>query len=341
MSLAKSCTNLDYWDGGVGGGITTTTSSIDADLLAAMEGSGDIGGGALSTSLDMLGGSEIEGFGSLIDGPTITQGIPPSAASSSQDQHAAATAANSTRRSVLNAMRNALHTEGPLALGGRRRGLRSTQLPPAPGGSSGSDEMFTSYIMQLANQPPSGAGGPGAHAFEAITNSINASNRTAAAAAAGVGGRGGPSPLRNKIVYQLECAYCCQRVCHRAMKAILLADTKIELYSTDIPPAQLVLMDEDRMTQGCHCRIRDTVCVGCGNVLGYHVSQPCSRCLDAKNNGHFWMFYSETIRPAERLDERTGKKLCWGALSPMRDGEESLSYITRVGDGRLYEMYCR
>ena len=68
--------------------------------------------------------------------------------------------------------------------------------------------------------------------------------------------------LRNKIVYKLTCTYCKIPVCNRAMRAILLADTKIELYSTDIPPKLLVTMDEDRMTSGCNCRIRDTVCTG-------------------------------------------------------------------------------
>lgn len=68
--------------------------------------------------------------------------------------------------------------------------------------------------------------------------------------------------LRNKIVYRLNCAYCCTPVCERAMRAILLADTKIELYSTDIPPRALRTMDDDRLTKGCNCRIRDTVCSG-------------------------------------------------------------------------------
>lgn len=68
--------------------------------------------------------------------------------------------------------------------------------------------------------------------------------------------------LRNKIVYKLNCTYCKIPVCNRAMRAILLADTKIELYSTDIPPKPIVTMDEDRMTSGCNCRIRDTVCTG-------------------------------------------------------------------------------
>ena len=41
------------------------------------------------------------------------------------------------------------------------------------------------------------------------------------------------SPL--KPVYRLLCRHCKTIVCARGMRAILLADTKIELYSTDIP----------------------------------------------------------------------------------------------------------
>lgn len=85
--------------------------------------------------------------------------------------------------------------------------------------------------------------------------------RAQAAAARGVNPGGNPT-LRNKIVYRLKCLYCSIPVCERAMRAILLADTKIELYSTDIPPKALKTMDEDRLTQGCNCRIRDTVCTG-------------------------------------------------------------------------------
>ncbi|KAG5461992.1 MAG: hypothetical protein BJ554DRAFT_5735 [Olpidium bornovanus] len=29
---------------------------------------------------------------------------------------------------------------------------------------------------------------------------------------------------------------------------------------------------------------------------------PCSACLDACNNGHFWMFHAEGIRSADRMD---------------------------------------
>ncbi len=90
-----------------------------------------------------------------------------------------------------------------------------------------------------------------------VTNLQRQSNRNTTAANAG-----NTSALRNKIVYRLQCLYCTTPVCERAMRAILLADTKIELYSTDIPPRALKTMDEDRLTQGCNCRIRDTVCTG-------------------------------------------------------------------------------
>lgn len=38
-----------------------------------------------------------------------------------------------------------------------------------------------------------------------------------------------------KPVYKLNCRHCSTAVCARGMKAILLADTAIELYSTDTP----------------------------------------------------------------------------------------------------------
>ena len=42
--------------------------------------------------------------------------------------------------------------------------------------------------------------------------------------------------------------------------------------------------------------------VGCGNVVGYHITQPCSACLESCNNGHFWMFNNEGVKAEERLD---------------------------------------
>ncbi|RIB25510.1 FAM72 protein [Gigaspora rosea] len=107
---------------------------------------------------------------------------------------------------------------------------------------------------------------------------------------------------RSKAVCKLNCTYCDSRVCVRGMKAMLLADTRVELYSTDVPPLSVQLVGEDYLTQNCHCKIRDVACLTCGNVLGYHITQPCQQCMDACNNGHLWMFHTEEVTSEERLD---------------------------------------
>ncbi|KAK3805125.1 MAG: FAM72 protein-domain-containing protein [Benniella sp.] len=96
-------------------------------------------------------------------------------------------------------------------------------------------------------------------------------------------------------VYQLACAACLHPLCVRAMKAVMLSDHSKELYSTDMPPVGLQLVNEDRQVRHCSCRIRDGACLGCGQIVEYHVTQPCSGCLNDQNNGHFWMFYSSSV----------------------------------------------
>lgn len=49
-----------------------------------------------------------------------------------------------------------------------------------------------------------------------------------------------------KPVYKLMCRHCTTPVCARGMKAILLADTTIELYSTDTPSQWYVVFSSDR-----------------------------------------------------------------------------------------------
>ena len=42
--------------------------------------------------------------------------------------------------------------------------------------------------------------------------------------------------FKSKVVQHLSCGHCHAQVCRRGMKAILLADTQVELFSTDAPP---------------------------------------------------------------------------------------------------------
>ncbi|KAG0081973.1 Protein fam72a [Linnemannia elongata] len=111
--------------------------------------------------------------------------------------------------------------------------------------------------------------------------------------------------FRAKAVCRLTCKSCLSDVCMRGMKAILLADSRIELYSTDRPPKGVQLVYDDYRTRNCKCRIRDVACLGCGNTLGYHVTQPCESCLEACNNGHFWMFHSDGVSCTERYLPKT------------------------------------
>lgn len=91
--------------------------------------------------------------------------------------------------------------------------------------------------------------------------------------------------FRAKSVCKLFCKHCAADLCMRGMKAILLGNTRVELFSTDSAPLGVQLVFQDYMTQNCACKIKDAACLGCGNVVGYHVTHPCESCLDACNNG--------------------------------------------------------
>jgi hypothetical protein len=103
------------------------------------------------------------------------------------------------------------------------------------------------------------------------------------------------------------------------MKAILLADMNVELFSTDSPPYGVQLVNEDYRTRNCHCRVRDCACLGCGNVIGYHVTQPCEPCMESCNNGHFWMFHCTEVGSKDRVNQGgihnlQGTSLVWSQI---------------------------
>lgn len=128
---------------------------------------------------------------------------------------------------------------------------------------------------------------------------------------------------RNEDVYTLDCTYCSQKVCDRGMKSFLIADEKMELYSTDRVDRCLVdLTDEKFRTDKCRCQIQNVACLKCGNVVGYHVSLPCHHCLHSQNNGHYWMFYRSAVIPYQRMNLNGTALLVWGDLSHY-DLEES------------------
>ncbi|XP_051890786.1 protein FAM72A [Pristis pectinata] len=129
--------------------------------------------------------------------------------------------------------------------------------------------------------------------------------------------------FKNKLVTLLCCKFCDNILCARGMKAVLLADTDVELYSTDIPPTRAVdFVGNCYSTESCKCKIKDIACLKCGNAVGYHVVVPCKPCLLSCNNGHFWMFHSQVIYAVNRLDSSGVDFLLWGNLPDTEDEED-------------------
>ncbi len=96
-------------------------------------------------------------------------------------------------------------------------------------------------------------------------------------------------------------------------------------------------MNDDYTTDNCRCRINDVACLGCGNVVGYHVTQPCETCLESCNNGHFWMFQTDGVVPTERRvgGADGGKVLLWAQLPPADKD------VTGFGIGPNGSVVCR
>ncbi|XP_035566964.1 protein FAM72A isoform X1 [Canis lupus baileyi] len=109
--------------------------------------------------------------------------------------------------------------------------------------------------------------------------------------------------FKDRCVSILCCKFCKQVLSSRGMKAVLLADTEIDLFSTDIPPTNAVdFIGRCYFTEICKCKLKDIACLKCGNIVGYHVIVPCCSCLLSCNNGHFWMFHSQAVYDINRLD---------------------------------------
>lgn len=52
-----------------------------------------------------------------------------------------------------------------------------------------------------------------------------------------------------------------------------------------------------------------------GNVLGYHVTHPCEKCLSSCNNGHIWMFNAGSVTGTARLNKSTRHSMFLGTAS--------------------------
>ena len=61
--------------------------------------------------------------------------------------------------------------------------------------------------------------------------------------------------FRSKAVCTIYCQHCANALCERGMRAILLGNTSVELYSTDRPPFGVELVEFDYKTENCRFKI--------------------------------------------------------------------------------------
>jgi hypothetical protein len=117
--------------------------------------------------------------------------------------------------------------------------------------------------------------------------------------------------FKSKPVVSLLCTHCHSTVTNRGMRAILLGNTNVELFSTDQPQA-MELLPTEYLASSCRCKIQDGCCLGCGNVIGYHVSKPCQSCLSSCHNGHYYMFLNKEVFQKEQMVN--GKMVRWDCI---------------------------
>ncbi|KAG0246493.1 Protein fam72a [Mortierella sp. GBA43] len=131
-----------------------------------------------------------------------------------------------------------------------------------------------------------------------------------------------------KEVVRMACNFCKTIICERGMRAQLLADQSVALLSTDDDPQS-------------------------GNTIGYHITQPCEKCLSADNNGHLWLFHPEFVLSAPRWNFKLDRAVQWGELPEPGQDLDALS-LQKVyqctSDGKLvlggmvhrdYDDICR
>ncbi|XP_017504444.2 protein FAM72A isoform X2 [Manis javanica] len=83
-------------------------------------------------------------------------------------------------------------------------------------------------------------------------------------------------------------------------------------------------------TEICKCKLKDIACLKCGNTVGYHVIVPCCSCLLSCNNGHFWMFHSQSVFGINRLDSTGVNFLLWGNLPEIEENPDEDLSVTPV-----------
>ncbi|KCZ74318.1 hypothetical protein H311_04718 [Anncaliia algerae PRA109] len=104
-------------------------------------------------------------------------------------------------------------------------------------------------------------------------------------------------------IYCLICKECKKNIVKFALKSCLLTNQSINFYSTNIISEEISTVNGYYKAHTCKCKVTDVGCINCGSIVGYHIIQPCTRCLNSKNNGHLWMFYESRVVSSDSTNE--------------------------------------
>jgi hypothetical protein len=139
----------------------------------------------------------------------------------------------------------------------------------------------------------------------------------------------------SRNAYTLSCRFCANVLTKRGMRARLVADARVHIWSTDEHPryhpcgrsidSSVKMVGQKYATTTCQCQLMyipksggwvaddsDIACARCETVVGYHIagSQPCDTCSRSNHNAHYHLLRSRnywvllTVERVRRLGYR-------------------------------------
>jgi len=115
-------------------------------------------------------------------------------------------------------------------------------------------------------------------------------------------------------VLNLHCSECSRILCRRGQAVRLVAEPNTHLFSTDyVTDFVEEISPEPYKISTCNCMIKDLACKFCKKKTGYHVHTACTYCIGSENNGHYWLFSAEGVRPEPQFS-KNGQKVLWSTL---------------------------
>ncbi|KAM0672205.1 hypothetical protein CWI42_081280 [Ordospora colligata] len=100
--------------------------------------------------------------------------------------------------------------------------------------------------------------------------------------------------------YVIRCFGCSSIVCRRAMRSMLLLNTKIKVYSASSSTECVQCIRDVYMAYMCKCIVIDISCKCCRMVLGYYIVRPCIECTAGICSGRRWIFDTSSVKPSAR-----------------------------------------